>query len=143
MDRYTCPDGTPHCAHYDDGGTCCKCNDDATALVEWYTTDEVANRAGLTFRQVDYWIRRGAIVPSLRSAHGSGTRRRWSPLDLARLRAIADVTAALGRLGVSKGFDVELIEELWADLVDTGSAEWHDGPVRVVVSVDDYLPSVT
>lgn len=41
---------------------------------------EVCRRAGVSYRQLDYWIRCGVLTPSY-SAHGSGTQRRFSEAD--------------------------------------------------------------
>jgi hypothetical protein len=144
MDRYTCPDGTPHCAHYDDGGTCCKCNDTAASAAEWFTSDEVVRRSAITYRQLDYFVRQGSVLPSLREAAGSGTRRRWSPLDLARLQAIGAVFAGLRDLGLADGLDTRFVEGLWHGLRSHPDGYTRRaGPVTLHVVLDDYLSSVT
>lgn len=43
---------------------------------------DVCQLAGITYRQLDYWVRTGRLVPSL-PGDGSGSRRCWS-LDDAR-----------------------------------------------------------
>ena len=47
-----------------------------------------AEIAGITYRQLDYWARRGIVGPSLTSASGSGSRRLYSYRDLLELRVI-------------------------------------------------------
>ncbi len=54
--------------------------------------------AGITYRQLDYWARRGWVVPSIEAGTGRPGRRLYSPDDVLRL-------AALGHLGRS-GADV-------------------------------------
>jgi hypothetical protein len=54
--------------------------------------------AGITYRQLDYWARRGWVVPSVEAGTGRPGRRLYSPDDVLRL-------AALGHLGRS-GADV-------------------------------------
>ena len=65
---------------------------------------EVCARTGLTYRQLDHWVRVGVIKPSLRRAEGSGTYRLWSDEDvrilrvLNDMRGVADDTVDLSRL---------------------------------------------
>jgi DNA-binding transcriptional MerR regulator len=61
-----------------------------------YSTQEVADLVGVSYRQVDYWVRQGVLTP-LEDAHGSGTHRRWSDDDLVELRLVA----SLRRLGLT------------------------------------------
>jgi DNA-binding transcriptional MerR regulator len=71
-----------------------------------YSSLEVCRLTGVTYRQLDYWTRIGLIRPSFAQAHGSGTQRRWSPTDIARIRRIrlaaqlcsGTLTEALGHL---------------------------------------------
>lgn len=44
--------------------------------------------AGISYRQLDYWARKGIVVPSVRDAGGSGTQRLYSFGDIAQLRMI-------------------------------------------------------
>lgn len=44
--------------------------------------------AGITYRQLDYWARTGLLVPSIRSATGSGSQRLYSFRDIVVLRVI-------------------------------------------------------
>jgi DNA-binding transcriptional MerR regulator len=43
---------------------------------------------GITYRQMDYWARTGLLVPSIRSAKGSGSQRLYSFRDILVLRII-------------------------------------------------------
>jgi hypothetical protein len=56
---------------------------------------EACRLSGVTFRQLDYWVRTGAVVPE-RGAVGSGTRRVWSDLDVDRLLVLARLSGLLG-----------------------------------------------
>jgi len=38
--------------------------------------------AGITYRQLDYWARTSLVVPSIRSAAGSGSQRLYSFKDI-------------------------------------------------------------
>ncbi len=42
------------------------------------TSSQVCHQAGLTYRQLDHWTRRGLVVPAVAAA-GAGTARLWSP----------------------------------------------------------------
>lgn len=53
-----------------------------------YSSKDAAAKAGATYRQLDYWVRKGLIAPSIREAEGHGTRRRWSTMDVRRIRVI-------------------------------------------------------
>ncbi|MFI0432974.1 MAG: MerR family transcriptional regulator [Candidatus Nanopelagicales bacterium] len=44
--------------------------------------------AGITYRQLDYWARTSLLVPSIRSAKGSGSARLYSFRDILVLRVI-------------------------------------------------------
>ncbi|WP_293786221.1 MerR family transcriptional regulator [uncultured Aeromicrobium sp.] len=44
--------------------------------------------AGITYRQLDYWARTGLVVPTVRSATGSGTARLYSFKDILLLKIV-------------------------------------------------------
>lgn len=44
--------------------------------------------SGITYRQLDYWARTGLVVPSIRTAHGSGSHRLYSFRDILVLRIV-------------------------------------------------------
>ncbi len=62
------------------------------------SSPEACRRAGITFRQLDWWVRTGLIAPSVRAARGCGTRRRWSDDDVRILAAMARVDPLQRRL---------------------------------------------
>nr|WP_231129349.1 MerR family transcriptional regulator [Bifidobacterium choloepi] len=41
--------------------------------------------AGITYRQLDYWARKGIVEPSITPSHGSGSRRLYSFKDIVIL----------------------------------------------------------
>jgi len=59
------------------------------------STPEVRALTGATFRQLDYWARIGALVPSLHGAGspGTGGRRRWSDRDAAAVWCAVEIFA--------------------------------------------------
>ncbi|MGH3711931.1 MAG: MerR family transcriptional regulator [Micromonosporaceae bacterium] len=60
-------------------------SDDATA---GYRGTTACNAAGITYRQLDYWARTGLVVPSVRSAAGSGSQRLYSFRDIVVLKVV-------------------------------------------------------
>lgn len=64
-------------------------------MASW-SAPEAHRIAGITYRQLDYWIRSGLVKPSAQ-ANGHGSKRRFSWRDLVAVRAIA----ALKETGVS------------------------------------------
>lgn len=44
--------------------------------------------AGISYRQLDYWARTGLVVPSVRTASGSGSARLYSFRDILVLKVI-------------------------------------------------------
>ncbi len=53
-----------------------------------YRAPQVCNLVGITYRQLDYWARTGLIKPSIQSAQGSGTQRRYSFIDIVQLKVV-------------------------------------------------------
>ncbi len=53
-----------------------------------YRAPQVCNLVGITYRQLDYWARTGLLRPSIQSANGSGSQRRYSFTDVVQLKVI-------------------------------------------------------
>lgn len=53
-----------------------------------FSRSTVMKAADITYRQLDYWARQGVVTPSIRSATGSGSQRRWSFTDILELKLI-------------------------------------------------------
>ncbi len=53
-----------------------------------YRGTTACNAAGITYRQLDYWARTDLVVPSIRSAAGSGTQRLYSFTDILVLKVV-------------------------------------------------------
>ena len=62
--------------------------DAATSQTIGYRGATACAAAGITYRQLDYWARTGLLVPSIRSASGSGSQRLYSFRDILVLRII-------------------------------------------------------
>lgn len=53
-----------------------------------YRGTTACKAAGITYRQLDYWARTELVVPSIRSAEGSGSQRLYSFRDILMLKVI-------------------------------------------------------
>ena len=53
-----------------------------------YRGPTACSAAGITYRQLDYWARTELVVPSVRSATGSGTQRLYSFKDILVLKVV-------------------------------------------------------
>lgn len=62
---------------------------------EGYSSRQVCERTGLTYRQLDYWVRIGAIGPSISAADGYGSHRRFSDDDVRQIRVVVAVHGAV------------------------------------------------
>jgi hypothetical protein len=60
-----------------------------------------ADAIGISYRQLDYWARTNLLVPSMATATGSGSRRRYSPADIELGRLIAALATA-GSLEIAR-----------------------------------------
>lgn len=72
-----------------------------------FSTKDAANITGLTYRQVDHWVRSGFLTPDT-AANGSGSRRRLSYEDLMKL----SLAKALSNAGVPLAEAFELIDDI-------------------------------
>ena len=64
-------------------------------MEEGIPTEELARRAGLSYRIVDYWVRQGVLRPSVAHGDGTGTKRRFSDRDV-RLATLLNQLRAMG-----------------------------------------------
>lgn len=58
-----------------------------------YTSREACELAGVSYRQLDSWVRQAVVRPA-REARGTGSARRWSPMDVVQLRAAKELRQA-------------------------------------------------
>lgn len=54
-----------------------------------YSTTELADLTGATFRQIDYWAHRG-LIRDVTGAAGAGNHRRWTRTDVERIRRVME-----------------------------------------------------
>ena len=64
-------------------------------MARLYSSDEARKLAGISYRQLDYWVREGVVKPEQASI-GRGTARRWSAIQVVELRVIAGMRRAGG-----------------------------------------------
>jgi DNA-binding transcriptional MerR regulator len=53
-----------------------------------YRGPTACSAAGITYRQLDYWARTDLVVPTIRSANGSGSQRLYSFKDILVLKVV-------------------------------------------------------
>lgn len=108
-------------------------------MVDGLSSRDAADAAGMTFRQLDYWTRPGAITPSIAEAAGVGSRRLWSHDDIVVLRALVRVARDFAELGID-GMPVELVARLWTLLKQQGHAVITERTVSISVGRSDNRP---
>jgi MerR-like DNA binding protein len=82
------------------------------------SSDEACRRSGVSYRQLDFWVRTHAIWPA-RDAAGSGSRRGWSEADIHKLALIGKLIAAIG----GHAIEASTVGHLWAHLSNEGVPE--------------------
>ena len=87
----------------------------ATPREHGYRGAVACQAAGISYRQLDYWARTGLVVPSIRSASGSGSARLYSFTDILVLKIIRRFLDA----GVSLQNIRTAVEHLTAKGVDS------------------------
>jgi DNA-binding transcriptional MerR regulator len=61
-------------------------------MQEAYDSKMASRVVGVSLRQIQYWDERGFVRPSVKSAHGRGTKRLYSFHDLVCLKVARDLT---------------------------------------------------
>jgi DNA-binding transcriptional MerR regulator len=60
--------------------------------MEAYNSKLTSRIVGVTLRQIQYWDEQGFVRPSVKLAHGRGTKRLYSFHDLICLKVVKDLT---------------------------------------------------
>lgn len=60
-----------------------------TTTQQTFTSLEAAKAAGVTYRQLDYWLRTGAVKPTAEAQPGSGNPRRFAADEVQALIEVA------------------------------------------------------
>lgn len=81
---------------------------------------DALRQTGISYRQLDYWVRQGWLRPEYPHA-GSGTRREWTNDEL-------DVAVRMAKL-VKAG----LAHDIAANVARKGSEAWLSPNVKVVI----------
>ncbi len=106
-----------------------------------YSTQELIERAGISYRQADYWCRSGIISPSIRNCDGSGTQRVWSAVDVK----IASLLGQLSAAGYTRlrdvGVELDSLRDSLADFVGWAVVST-DGSVHLVDRCEDVAAFV-
>jgi DNA-binding transcriptional MerR regulator len=86
-----------------------------------FTAGQAVRVSGLPYPVLDYWAKSGFIVPSITTAAGSGSQRRYSFRDVVALRVARELRDAgislqslrkvIGKLKESEGIENPLAEE--------------------------------
>ncbi len=88
--------------------------------INGFRAPQVCKLVGITYRQLDYWARTDLIKPSLQHAHGSGSQRLYSFIDVVQLKVIKRLLdAGMSLKKIRQAMDI-LREQLDSDqpLVD-------------------------
>lgn len=99
------------------------------------STPVAAEQAGVTFRQVDYWVRAGVIEPTV-PARGSGNSREWHEDDVALLRVCGLIASALERAPTQLlGAAVDQLRPLprtwWPEVLELAASDTVTVTVRI------------
>ncbi len=107
----------------------------AKALDEAYpgtvSTTDAARRAGVTYRQLNYWIALKAIYPAYGNG-GSGYPYRMTERQVQHLIQIGHLYRLFIKLHMG-GPKVEMIRRVWDSLERTGTFTHTDGPLAITL----------
>ena len=95
------------------------------------STTDATREAGLTYRQVSYWIAMKAVTPAFGNG-GSGFPYRFTRRQVEHLTQIGDLYRRLDR-DVGGGPTTEFIKRVWKALESDGEFRLDDGPVAITL----------
>ncbi len=107
---------------------------------EGFSGKRAAEIVGISYRQLDYWARTDLVRPSLATASGSGSRRRYSYRDLLELKVIKSLLDAGMKLESVRTAFSYIRDQLGADIVTANLVV--SGSTSAVVHHDDELIDV-
>jgi DNA-binding transcriptional MerR regulator len=58
---------------------------------DYLSAHQAVDAAGISYRQLDYWVTTGLIQPAVWKRRGSGSARRFSPEDVEALKVVSDL----------------------------------------------------
>lgn len=101
--------------------------------MNWYSTDDVCRLTGLTYRRLDYWARlQPTVLGPFDPGDGSGSRRRYSADDLARLRRAARFVEATDALTKGGGVPIEVVADFVESTSGSGPWSYECGPLAAL-----------
>jgi hypothetical protein len=108
------------------------------------STPDAARAAGLTYRQIWYWIALKAIVPA-HGTGGSGNPYRFTKRQAEHLRQVGHLYHLLEEMGAN-GPTTDMIRKVWTALEETGTYRYTNGPLVIELPwpppvADDELPA--
>lgn len=92
---------------------------------------DAARRAGLSYRQVSYWVANGALRPAYGTG-GSGNPYRFTEHQVWMLGQIGVVYRLLDEVDIG-GPTTDFIRRVWESLGSTGQFRWDEGPVAITL----------
>jgi DNA-binding transcriptional MerR regulator len=84
--------------------------------VDGFRAPQVCKIVGITYRQLDHWIRTDLVAPSIAEAHGSGSQRLFSYRDLVELKVVKSLLDGGLTLKAVRDVITYLREDLGGDL---------------------------
>lgn len=99
-------------------------------LAQGFSGPATCRIVGVTYRQLDYWVRTGVISPSVAEAQGSGTQRLFSRRDLVELLLI--------RRLLDNGLSLQRVRQGLDGLQDMNDAEL----LRTTVAITSRGPRI-
>ena len=98
---------------------------------------EASRLAGVTYRQLHYWVKQGYIAASA-PAKGSGNPWGFSLIDVLKIRALRHIANDLG-----SNFSAEAVDAVKAAKVSelTGSLVWKQRTAHIELTLSDWLTS--
>jgi hypothetical protein len=66
------------------------------------TSNQVVEMTGVSYRRLDFWVRRGLVRPAV-GARGSGSQRLWAPEDVDRVIEIDEAYRCVIRILAEAG----------------------------------------
>jgi hypothetical protein len=100
-------------------------------LRDTVSTTDAAREAGLSYRQVSYWIAMKAITP-VHGNGGSGSRYRFTVRQAEHLVQIGRLYRLLEALD-GRGPQTDFIRRVWNSLEATGTFRYDNGPIVITL----------
>lgn len=79
--------------------------------VDGLSSVTVADRAGITYRMLDHWVRAGYVTCQHNPLPGSGHQRAWTATEAAHVARMADLIRAGFRVDYAAAYAAQLAEQ--------------------------------